>query len=124
MNNGLFTSNTDEWETPQELFQKLDAEFHFNLDPCAMDAATERMKSSQQKPGSMHSVTLGDAVQMFPTPSASIALGSTGGSRRCDLRNEVAKAEGGRLNPDWVEWLMGVPIGWTSLTECHEQPPA
>ena len=37
MNNGLFTSNTDEWETPQELFQKLDAEFHFNLDPCAND---------------------------------------------------------------------------------------
>lgn len=22
---------------------------------------------------------------------------------------------GGRLNPDWVEWLMGWPIGWTSL---------
>jgi len=21
----------------------------------------------------------------------------------------------GRLNPDWVEWLMGMPIGWTSL---------
>jgi hypothetical protein len=21
----------------------------------------------------------------------------------------------GKLNPDWVEWLMGVPIGWTSL---------
>lgn len=22
---------------------------------------------------------------------------------------------GGRLNPDWIEWLMGWPIGWTSL---------
>lgn len=22
---------------------------------------------------------------------------------------------GGQLNPDWVEWLMGWPIGWTSL---------
>lgn len=22
---------------------------------------------------------------------------------------------GGALNPDWVEWLMGWPIGWTSL---------
>jgi hypothetical protein len=21
----------------------------------------------------------------------------------------------GRLNPDWVEWLMGWPVGWTSL---------
>jgi hypothetical protein len=22
---------------------------------------------------------------------------------------------GGQLNPDWVEWLMGWPVGWTSL---------
>lgn len=22
---------------------------------------------------------------------------------------------GGTLNPDWVEWLMGWPIGWTDL---------
>jgi len=21
---------------------------------------------------------------------------------------------GGKLNPDWVEWLMGWPIGWTA----------
>jgi len=21
----------------------------------------------------------------------------------------------GMLNPDWVEWLMGVPTGWTEL---------
>ena len=24
-------------------------------------------------------------------------------------------AVGGSLNPDWVEWLMGFPIGWTDL---------
>jgi hypothetical protein len=22
---------------------------------------------------------------------------------------------GGQLNPNWVEWLMGWPIGWTDL---------
>jgi hypothetical protein len=22
---------------------------------------------------------------------------------------------GGKLNPDWVEWLMGWPLGWTDL---------
>jgi phage N-6-adenine-methyltransferase len=31
----LFTSNTDEWETPLELFQRLDTEFGFELDVCA-----------------------------------------------------------------------------------------
>jgi phage N-6-adenine-methyltransferase len=30
-----FSSKTAEWSTPQDLFDKLDAEFHFNLDPCA-----------------------------------------------------------------------------------------
>lgn len=33
--NALFTSNTDEWETPQDFFNTLDAEFHFTLDVCA-----------------------------------------------------------------------------------------
>ena len=31
----LFTSNSDEWYTPQNLFDELDSEFHFDLDPCA-----------------------------------------------------------------------------------------
>ena len=29
---------------------------------------------------------------------------------------------GGQLSPEWVEWLMGWPVGWTSLepmTEVH-----
>jgi site-specific DNA-methyltransferase (adenine-specific) len=35
INKGLFTSNTNEWATPKAFFAELDAEFHFNLDPCA-----------------------------------------------------------------------------------------
>lgn len=31
----LFTSNSDEWATPQELFTQLDNEFGFTLDACA-----------------------------------------------------------------------------------------
>lgn len=30
-----FSSKTDEWSTPQDLFDELNSEFHFNLDPCA-----------------------------------------------------------------------------------------
>ena len=33
----MFSSATDEWETPQDFFDKLDAEFHFTLDVCATD---------------------------------------------------------------------------------------
>lgn len=28
-------AKTDEWETPQDIFDKLDEEFHFTLDVCA-----------------------------------------------------------------------------------------
>ena len=31
----MMTSNTPEWSTPQGLFDELDKEFHFTLDPCA-----------------------------------------------------------------------------------------
>lgn len=33
----LFSSKTDEWSTPQWLFDELDAEFHFTLDAAASD---------------------------------------------------------------------------------------
>ena len=32
---GLFSSRSDEWATPQEFFDRLDAEFHFDIDVCA-----------------------------------------------------------------------------------------
>lgn len=32
----MFSSKTDLWETPQEFFDELDAEFHFTLDACAL----------------------------------------------------------------------------------------
>lgn len=30
-----FSSQSDDWATPQDLFDELNAEFHFTLDPCA-----------------------------------------------------------------------------------------
>ena len=33
----LFSSKSDEWETPESFFQELDREFHFDLDACASD---------------------------------------------------------------------------------------
>lgn len=31
----LFTSKSDEWATPQHIFDSLNAEFGFDLDPCS-----------------------------------------------------------------------------------------
>ena len=37
MNDVVFSSASVEWETPKDLFDDLDAEFHFTLDPCCTD---------------------------------------------------------------------------------------
>lgn len=36
MNKVLFSSDNDVWATPQNLFDELDQEFNFTLDPCAL----------------------------------------------------------------------------------------
>lgn len=33
----LFSSQRSDWETPQDLFERLDEEFHFTLDPAASE---------------------------------------------------------------------------------------
>ncbi len=38
INKGLMSSNSGEWETPQDFFDDLDHEFHFTMDACATDA--------------------------------------------------------------------------------------
>ena len=35
MDKVMFSSNSNEWATPQEFFDALDARYHFTLDPCA-----------------------------------------------------------------------------------------
>ena len=37
MNRVLFSSKSDLWETPIDLFDSLNSEFHFDLDPCSTD---------------------------------------------------------------------------------------
>ena len=73
-------------------------------------------------------------VKKFPTPCRSDykGAGKTGTFRdRLDYAAErgrtksnvyptprtngqIGAGNGGKLNPDWVEWLMGWPIGWTA----------
>ena len=38
INQGLFTSNTDMWSTPLDFFNKLNEEFNFETDVCAIES--------------------------------------------------------------------------------------
>ena len=40
----MFSSNRDDWETPQDFFDKLNAKYHFTLDPCSSDTNTKCQK--------------------------------------------------------------------------------
>jgi len=31
----IFSSSSDEWNTPEDIYNALDTEFHFSLDPCS-----------------------------------------------------------------------------------------
>ena len=69
---------------------------------------------------------------LFPTPGAT---GLSNGSGNVQKANELYDAgviseeerksfragNGGQLNPDWVEWLMGWPKGWTSLAPMRRE---
>ena len=65
-----------------------------------------------------HAINLLDQVihgRKWPTPNARDALKDTS-PKRDRLPDAVGSdPHGGKLNPDWVEWLMGWPIGWTDL---------
>jgi len=67
---------------------------------------------------------------MFPTPRGGEGgVGMCGGQGSRDMldrlnedgeindleRSSMPAGNGGQLNPTWVEWLMGFPIGWTDL---------
>jgi hypothetical protein len=52
--------------------------------------------------------------ESWPTPTKSDGEGGPGNSGREGGEN-LRTAAGGSLNPTWVEWLMGFPLGWTDL---------
>jgi hypothetical protein len=59
------------------------------------------------------------ARSTWPTPTANEDAAGRPGSKmqkmlgnHPDIRGDLT---GGALNPTWVEWLMGFPLGWTDL---------
>jgi hypothetical protein len=61
------------------------------------------------------------ARQTWPTPRTAGMCGGTGSWELLNKNTTKEEARlmgagnGGKLNPMWVEWLMGFPLGWTDL---------
>lgn len=75
----------------------------------------------RNKAGGQSNARLDAVAALLPTPIASDwknrGCKDARQNRQCQLQTTV----GGQLNPTWVEWLMGFPIGWTDL-DASETP--
>lgn len=76
-----------------------------------------------------HTPCLDSAVKLYPTPTRSDveswSYNETKQSGKClealARTGKIAEKKG-QLNPDWVETLMGLPIGWTNI-DCENPKP-
>lgn len=59
--------------------------------------------------------SLTEAVRTYPTPTVNDSKNNGGPSQMERNTPNLNAALGGQLNPPWVEWLMGWPLGWTEL---------
>ena len=94
--------------------------------PTVNDSRNGANATASRKPGSKHhdGVTLVDHVRMFPTPTGrdwkdgsaeSCANVPANGLLGRVIHQRAWPTPDGQLNPDWVELLMGFPLGWSDL---------
>jgi len=70
-------------------------------------------------------INLQAAVGMFPTPDATDNKGPSSrseGKERPTCDDDLPTRVGGQLNPEFVEYLMGFPKGWTNTGETANGP--
>jgi hypothetical protein len=72
----------------------------------------------------------GNPLRIYPTPTArdyrAPGLPEKRQARMEERAQPLPEVIGGMLNPQWVEWLMGFPIGWTdcdvsAMQSCHNK---
>ena len=117
-----YDPDTSSWRTYLPLFNTWE-EYCPRIWPrSAMIVAGRLYQLDPQVP---HISEIGGGV--WPTPTASDHKGGTsairkdtGSPRKDRLDHILEPGESGKLNPDWVEFLMQWPTGWTSLDPLPE----
>jgi len=110
--------------------------------PTASDYKSQPTSKSWKAKGAINFKLSNPEIQAkWPTPRASDFKGATSAEAMSKAAARgfnpnlpeatAASVGGGQLNPTWVEWLMGWPLGWTDLkplemdkSHCVQQPPS
>jgi hypothetical protein len=87
---------------------------------CSAMAATITPESAWNKKRNQNLETIVGRVQ-FPTPTAHNSKECNSPSEKNRNTPTLATHAGGKLNPDWVEWLMNWPIKWSDLNGFNKQ---
>jgi hypothetical protein len=110
------------WPTPTASLANYDES------PETFIARGMKLKAEGRGPRGRLHFPLGMMVRMWPTPLAT--EGSTKPRHPEKLQRKdcsalrtqgLAEQVGGKLNPTWVEWLMGYPLEWTALEDWATQ---
>ena len=83
--------------------------------PTRFDAECGDLKGKEYNGKSRHAMKLIQAAKLLPTPIASDWKNRGCRDYRKNREHQLQTEVGGQLNPTWVEWLMGFPLGWTDL---------
>lgn len=71
--------------------------------------------NNKPRPGTKSGFGLRTALALLPTLTT-IGLNGGSNSLRATAKRGEPPTHVGPLNPDWCEWFMGFPIGWTVFT--------
>jgi hypothetical protein len=108
------------WPTPVRLYTRENWTAE-QLETKQAQVKADTLAKGKHHTGNGFGLNLAQAVRLWPTPtkrdwrSGSKAHWERRHGTR-NLNDKVAlEGNGGLLNPTWVEWLMGFPVGWTEL---------
>ncbi|EMO94506.1 C-5 cytosine-specific DNA methylase domain protein [Leptospira interrogans str. UI 13372] len=102
------------WELMMSELTILGNEFGFFPTPVASSGSGNRSLGSLKFRPSLTEMA---RKNMWPTPTSSMQSEVDFVQARYPIKDRPVYSEvnGGPLNPMWVEWLMGWPLGWTDL---------
>ena len=80
----------------------------------------ENLRTKKHQVNLITAVKQAERERLLPTPNArDWKDGKTAGNRKSPglgvVAHQLDTQTGGQLNPTWVEWLMGWPLGWSEL---------